>query len=262
MMDKTIISDHLSENYHIPCQSDVIYGPINSRRLGASLGINILPPGRKICNLDCLYCFYNRTIFDEPASGFPTIDDIISKVEAALKEQRHLDYITFSGNGSASLHPDFQDIVKGVIELRDKYYPGLPTAILSNSAGLDDEMKLSAFELIDHPIMKLDAGDEDMFQSMNRPAKGITFSSIMNTLTKMRGITLQTLFAGGIDNHKGQSFKSWIDTVRQIDPADVQIYTMHKSVPGLNLLQIPFEELSEIAKTASERLGFSVRAYY
>lgn len=238
----------------------MIYGPVNSRRLGSSLGINILPAGRKVCNLDCLYCFYGRTDIGELSSGFPSVDHILSEVEDALKKGSRLDYITFSGNGSASLHPDFIEIVKGVIQLRDKYNPGLPTAILSNSAGINDE-KLSAFEMIDLPIMKLDAGDEDMFQKMNRPVKGISFSNIVETLCKMRGITVQTLFAGGIDNYKGEAFEAWIETVREIDPANVQIYTMHQSVTDLNLLKISDTELSDVAQNASEKLGFSVKAY-
>ena len=238
-----------------------IYGPVNSRRLGVSLGINILPHGRKICNLDCLYCFYGKTETGEPPSGFPSVDDVLTQVENALKEHINLDYITFSGNGSASLHPDFPAIVKGAARLRDMYSPGLPTAILSNSAGLDDEKKLAAFELIDLPIMKLDAGNEEMFLKLNRPVKGVTFSAVVETLSKMRGITLQTLFAGGIDNHKGENFESWIDTARAINPADVQIYTMHQSVTDIDLLKIPDDELSGISKSASERLGFSVKAY-
>jgi len=250
-----------AENIYIPYQKNVVYGPVNSRRLGTSLGINILPPGRKVCNLDCLYCFYGSSDTGDLSSAFPSVDHILSEVEEALIKGSRLDYITFSGNGSASLHPEFLDIVKGVADLRDQYYPGIPTAILSNSAGIGDD-KLAVFERIDLPIMKLDAGDEKMFKRMNRPAKGITFSGIVNTLSRMRGITLQTLFAGGIDNHKGKAFDNWIEVVRTIDPANVQIYTMHKSVPELQLLKIPDNELSVIAGDISKKLGFPVKAYY
>ena len=119
-------------------QRKIIYGPVNSRRLGRSLGINILPRSQKICSFNCLYCQYGLNDRKNSKNNkviFPDQNEVLLAVENALK---HLDpppaYLTFSGNGEPTLHPEFPDIVDRIQWLKKKQCPESKTAILSNSS--------------------------------------------------------------------------------------------------------------------------------
>jgi wyosine [tRNA(Phe)-imidazoG37] synthetase (radical SAM superfamily) len=246
--------------FPIPLQRGVIYGPVHSKRLGLSLGINLLPAGKKICNLDCLYCFYGRTDFRPKSGDFPAAEAVLAEIESALKKGQALNYITFSGNGAATLHPEFGLIVKKTVELRDRYYPGLPLAILCNSAGLNED-KLKTLDLIDHRIMKLDSAEEAVFRKMNRPKRGIKLKDIISTLSTMRGVIIQTLFAGGIDNHKGQALEKWTKAVMEIEPAGVQVYTLDCSLPDVGLFKIENGELFTLAEKLTQKMKLPVKAF-
>lgn len=249
-------------NYPIPLQRGVVYGPIDSKRLGRSLGINLLPTTVKICSFDCLYCFYGRTDFKAGLELLPAKERILEEIEAGLQRGLELDYITFSGNGAATLHPDFAEIARGVVKLRNEYYPGLPIAILSNSTELDRREVVEAMNLIDHPIMKLDAGGEATFRKLNRPRRGIKLESVIDSLQGMLGITLQTVFIGGeAANCRGEALDRWIEAVGRINPESAQIYSADVSAPELGLEKVEEDELRRIAERTTQATGTPVKVF-
>lgn len=245
----------------IPLQPGAVYGPLHSKRLGSSLGINLLPTTKKLCNLDCLYCFYGRTDFKAGPDECPPAEQILYEVETALKKDQLINYITFSGNGAATLHPDFPAIVRKITELRDEYYPGTPVAILSNSTGIEGDEIIEAFDLFDLPIMKLDTAEATVFKKLNRPRRGVKLHDIINILKSMRGITIQTLFVEGLTNCRGEVLEKWIEAVGEINPAAVQIYTLDRSMPESGLIKLEDDELFRLADYASTALGLPVKAY-
>jgi len=183
----------------------ITYGPVNSRRLGLSLGINLMPPSVKVCSFDCVYCQYGwtkeREIRDEHRALIPGVEDVARAVETALTALPSAPaYITFSGNGEPSLHPDFPDIVEAVKATRDRLAPGARTAILSNSSAAAEERILKALAGLDTRIMKLDCGTEGLFQRYSRPAAGITLEGVTNGLAELSclaPVTIQALWSGG-----------------------------------------------------------------
>jgi wyosine [tRNA(Phe)-imidazoG37] synthetase (radical SAM superfamily) len=221
----------------LPLKNKIIYGPVSSRRLGRSLGINLLPPGRKWCTFDCLYCQYGWTPPPEgldPSAGVPAPEDVERAVAAALSA---LDpppaYLTFSGNGEPTLHPRFPEIVEIVRRLRDRLAPRAKIALLSNAAGILSPAVRGAVGRIEHPILKLDAGNEPVFLSYNRPDPGIAYDRVVGGLKDAPGIMIQTLFsAGPKGNLQASHLDDWIERIEEIRPVDVQIYTLARTVPS------------------------------
>jgi len=253
--------DFKNIDFPIPLQAGAVYGPIHSKRLGLSLGINLLPTSMKVCNLDCLYCFYGRTDFKAGPGLCPSAESILTEIESNLQKQPEIDYITFSGNGAATLHPEFPEIVLKTAELRNKYFPGTPLAILSNSTGIDTPEIFDSFKIFDHPMMKLDTGDERIFRKLNRPKKGVTLEDIINLLKSMRGITIQTLFADGIANHEGDALDKWMQAIEDINPAAIQIYTLDRSMPENNLIKLNNKILHSIAEKVNNTLHIPCKAF-
>ena len=248
--------------YPIPLQKGVIYGPMSSKRLGKSLGINLLPTEFKVCNFDCLYCFYGRTDYKHSSEHCPPMEGILKEVEAALRSDTYIDYITFSGNGTATLHPEFPAIVREVTALRDKHRLGIPVAILSNSTGLEKPEVLEVFSLFDMPIMKLDAATDTVFKNLNRPRQGIKVSGIIEKLEGMRGITIQTLFVDGeVVNYKGFELERWMEALIRIKPESVQIYTMDRDLVQMGLTRLTDDMLHRIADYTFKTTGVPVKAF-
>lgn len=251
----------------LPLKEHIIYGPVRSRRLGRSLGINLLPPNEKWCTFDCLYCQYGLTSgaqggADENKRAVPSIEKVVQAVEAALRE---LDeppaYLTFSGNGEPTLHPDFPRIVEAVRKLRDRLVPDAKTALLSNSSRAGEAAIRAAISRLDRPILKLDAGNEIVFRSFNRPKAGIRYDDIIAGLEAMRGITMQSLFcAGPQGNLEEAHIADWIDKVKQIQPRDVQIYTISRPVPTKALAQAPAAAMLGI-RDRLQRAGISAEVF-
>lgn len=249
-------------HYPVPLQAGIIYGPIPSKRLGTSLGINLLPTTVKVCSFDCLYCFYGRTDFKVEVDLCPGKDEVLSAVEEALQEGRNLDYITFSGNGAATMHPEYLPIVIGVAELRNRYYPGTPIALLSNSTELDKPEVIEALYKIDHPIMKLDTGDEAVFRKLNRPRKGIKLQDIIDNLSKLKGVTLQTVLVDGeAANFKGEAWEKWLGAVKTIKPQAVQIYSLDESIPEMGVYKVDDDTIFRLAKDAEDKTGVLVKGF-
>ncbi len=246
-------------------QRDVVYGPIHSRRLGSSLGINLLPITRKLCTFDCIYCQYGTAPPASPVgneSSFPAPEDVLRKVREAISQQPHLDYLTFSGNGEPTLHPLFPKIVADVRRLRDQLCPRVRLAILSNSSQVFRPDIRRVLEQVDEPIMKLDAGDASTFAEMNRPTPGLQFEKILTGLRAMPRLIIQTMIvAGQAQNVEGQAHEAWLTAIRQLAPQEVQIYSIDRPVPATGLRKVPIETLQWVARRAQERTGIKVTAY-
>ncbi len=241
-------------------QTDVIYGPVNSRRLGNSLGINLLSAEAKICTFDCVYCHYGRTDFERRVS-FPSKNLIMHKIENALKERKNIDYVTFSGNGEPTLHPNFIEIVNETIKLRDDISPGIPLAILSNSSKASDTHIRKVLEKLDVCIMKLDAGDENTFKKINRP-HNVSLREIINGLKHLKSFILQCVMVDGKCQNVGEkAIKNWIDVVSIIKPKEIQIYSTDRPVAMEGVEKVGKIRLSEIAREIEEKTGIITRVY-
>jgi wyosine [tRNA(Phe)-imidazoG37] synthetase (radical SAM superfamily) len=233
-------------------QKNIVYGPVNSRRLGRSLGINILPAGKKICTFNCLYCQYGWTDYDMVKNvqkeDFPGTEMIISSVEEALAGLGEPPaYLTFSGNGEATIHPDFPEIVDGLIKLRNRTAPGSKTAILSNSTLADNENVRKALAKLDARIMKLDAGSQAVFASYNDPMDDIILDSITDALMLLKDVTIQSLFTGGLlGNYSQSTVDDWIAKIKKIKPVSVQIYTLDRGTPSLSISRLDTADLNKI----------------
>ncbi len=236
----------------IPLQSGIIYGPVNSRRLGRSLGINLLPVDFKICTFNCLYCQYgwtkihSRDISDNKV--WPTMVKVVQETECVLKTLNPKpSYITFSGNGEPTLHPNFPELVREIKILRDKWSPISKIAILSNSTTIDDQRICDAINSLDVKIMKLDCGNYDRLNYYNRPCCDIQYEGIFSSLKLIDDLIIQSLFSDGPDgNSQIDDVNSWIEKIRDLSPNAVQIYTIQRKYPSKNISPLSYEKLKNI----------------
>lgn len=244
-------------------QKGVIYGPIKSRRLGSSLGVNILPSDKKVCTFDCCYCQYGRS--ESPGhlpERLPPIERILEAVRAALTEFRSLDAITFSGNGEPTMHPDFPSIVREVRRLRDKLAPGVPIALLSNSSLCMDERIRGAISDVELRIMKLEVGSQEMLEAVNKPGKGTKLDRIISSLVEIPGIIIQALFIkGSVDNRSEAALQDWYTALRRIKPTEVQVYSLDRPVPQEGLKAVDMQELESISEVIKSQLHLTAKAY-
>lgn len=249
-------------------QKGIIYGPVNSRRLGLSLGINLMPGTYKLCSFNCIYCHYGWTdkqaLDLTPFAGdFPGPDDVAEAVEEALVSDTPFDYITFSGNGEATIHPDFPKIVTAVKKLRDRHRPQARLALLSNSTGLINDRVRESIADIDLPVMKLDAGTETCFRAINRPPKSITLQMIVDRLRSLPNLHLQTVFlSGNPDNTTIEELDAYFEHLRQLTPVQVHIYSIDRPVPGTNISLVSPERLETIAREGREKTGVDIVSFY
>ncbi len=249
-------------------KSGIIYGPVNSRRLGRSLGINLSPSGYKLCSFNCVYCHFGWT--RKLSSGFDTFRDdlpgrleIKAAVEEALMPGHEFDYLTFSGNGEPTLHPDFPELVDEVIAMRKLYRPEIKLGLLSNSTGLVHESVRRAVSKIDFPMLKLDAGTEDTFKAINRPAPGVSFQSIIDGLISTPNIIIQSvLFDGNPSNVTDAELDAYFGLLTRIKPREVHIYSIDRPVPKTEIALVPPERLEEIAERGRRQTGLQITAFY
>ncbi|MBU0711895.1 radical SAM protein [bacterium] len=235
-------------------QNSIIYGPIASRRLGRSLGVNLLPFYQKTCTLDCLYCQYGWSRFSNlETAKYPSVTEILSALEQALKNLPvPPDYITFSGNGEPTLHPEFGSIVEEVKQLRDSLAPIARVAVLSNSTTVTRDSIRAALEKLDDRIMKLDAGNAASFEIYNRPYPSFEFNRIVKGLASLSDVTIQALFTGGKDgNYSPGSILDWVDKIVEIKPRKVQIYTLARGYPAPTIENLSRTELNHIRQRLS-----------
>lgn len=238
----------------------IIFGPVRSRRLGVSLGINLLPSTRKVCNFNCIYCecgWTNDSKRDE--SRLPARIEVAEALEiklAAMKKKgTPPDVITFAGNGEPTLHPDFPGIIDDTIELRNKYFPGTTIAVLSNSSTITLPHIKEALLKVDKNILKLDSGFDLTVRIHNQPRVNVKVAELIENLKKFNGqLIIQTLFLRGIingrviDNTTPEEIEAWLKAVEMIRPAEVMIYTISRDTPeGGRFSKITTAELNKIA---------------
>lgn len=236
-----------------------IFGPIHSRRLGVSLGINLMPDDGKICSFDCLYCEAGYNSQGAGKSGLPTVTRVASDLEAKLREMKEagepLDVITFSGNGEPTLHPRFPEIVDNVIRLRDKYYPDAKISVLSNSTRIFDSDVAEALRKVDNNILKLDSAVESTMRLIDRPNDpAFTVERVVESLRQFEGqAIIQTMLLRGehdgvgVDNTTDAELDALIDAYRRINPREVMIYSLDRSTPEEKLVKVEREEMLRIA---------------
>ena len=254
-----------SEATTYPLTRGIVYGPVRSRRLGYSLGINLFPAGHKVCPFDCVYCEYGRTT-DLAAradrSGVPSVAAVLAAVESALAGHDKLEYITFSGHGEPTVYPDFAQVVQGVIELRDRLQPDAKVAVLSCSGVVTRPGVRAALNLVDERIMKLDAGDAATFQAINRPVAGLALESIVEGLAALRGVVIQRMVLGGeLSNGGGPAHEAWLEAVIKIQPQEIQLYSVDRPTAETGILKVPLEELTRLADEVQARTGIPTAAY-
>ncbi|MCX8014725.1 MAG: hypothetical protein N2748_01780 [candidate division WOR-3 bacterium] len=252
----------------LPLQKGIIYGPVNSKRLGRSLGINLLPTTKKICSFDCIYCHYGKTTvktLTPNSSDLPTAEQVKTAIELALKSPLEIDALTFSGNGEPMLHPDFPKIVTIAKELKDRYRPQIPLNLLSNSSYLVKSLAIDSLSLIDNRIFKLDCADQETFQLINNPVDGLNIIEIINRLeelSRVLPITIQTVFIdGAIKNYQGEIFNYWLKAIIQIKPQKIQIYSTDRPVANQQVQMVSDEKLNELAELITKRTKIPTIAY-
>lgn len=247
----------------IPLKDNIIYGPVNSKRLGRSLGINILSSTEKICSFNCIYCQYGIT--KKTADSFFSIEEIERALTDFFSNSLKIDYLTFSGNGEPTLHPQFGEIVKIVKKMRDRYLPSIPIALLSNSSTINN-LSYEILEMIDVKIFKLDAGNKELFLKINRPIVNISLEEIVKGLKKVSKkfpITIQTMFISFSEenNYEKTALKDYLSKIKEIKPAFIQIYSCDRPVAINNVNLISNEKLKELEELINKRTKILVRAY-
>ena len=232
----------------------IAYGPIHSRRLGTSLGMELMPLAHKLCTFNCVYC---ECGWNTPVSHpkLPTREEVKMALEARLKEGLDLDVITFSGNGEPTLHPDFLSIIEDTCALRDQYCPKAKVSVLSNSTQLGRTDVVQALRLCDNRILKLDAATDEMMRRIDLPVnEHLTVKQIIEWLAQFNGdFTLQTCFLRGehagqrIDNTTPEELEAWYKAVDTMHPKQIMIYVIDRKTPEENLTKISREEMETIA---------------
>jgi wyosine [tRNA(Phe)-imidazoG37] synthetase (radical SAM superfamily) len=236
-----------------------------ARRLGVSLGINLLPTEYKLCSFNCLYCQYGWTkkaTFrpGERLEDLPSVDAVAAALEIALTEfsrdARKIDAISICGNGEPTLYPALAEVIVTVKKLRDRYQPQARVAILSNSSTVGDPSVRAALELFDLKIMKFDAGSEEMFRQLNHPAAPVYVGEIVAGLKKLKNTFLQSCFVQGrVTNADPDSVGMWIEKVREIHPLAVQIYTLDREPADKRIDRVSLATLHWIANEVRWRAG-------
>ena len=251
----------------------IIFGPVNSRRLGVSLGVNLLPQHKKVCTFDCIYCECGWTKPDSyHLDTYHDRLDVKTALEAALTQikmdKTGLDNITFGGNGEPTLHLFFSEIVDDAIVLRDKFFPHVNISVLSNATNLHETSVVNALKKVDNPILKLDAGTESTFRLINNPMIEITQKQIVNDIinAQIKNSIIQSLFLKGnykgipIDNTDETDLKIWLKHLQQIKPKSVMIYSIARETPAHGLIKLTKAELESIAQRVMD-IGIKVESY-
>lgn len=250
--------------------SETVFGPIHSRRLGTSLGINLLPDDGKVCSFDCLYCEAGFNAQGTGTTGLPTREEVASKLEEKLSAMRsageNLDVITFSGNGEPTLHPDFAAVVKDTLDLRDRYFPDVKVSVLTNSSRLDREDVVNALKSIDNNILKLDSAVESTMRVIDRPTSpAFTVDKAIARLKQFGGTgIIQTMMLRGeynghrIDNTTEAETDALIEAYRAVRPRSIMIYSIDRKTPAEKLQKVPKDELERIAAKIISRTGITV----
>ena len=249
-----------------------IFGPVHSRRLGVSLGINLLPADGKVCTFDCIYCECGFNKDHRPSKALPTREEVREALETRLLDMRQNgptpDVLTFAGNGEPTSHPHFPEIIEDTLALRDKYFPNAKVSVLTNSTFIHRPAVFNALNKIDNNILKLDTVDEGYIHEVDRPAGHYSVREIIGNMKSFKGnCIIQTMFLKGghqgkdVDNTSDKYVLPWLEAVKEIAPRQVMIYTIDRETPDHDLQTATQEELDRIAALVREA-GIAVSVSY
>ena len=248
----------------------IIFGPVQSRRLGVSLGVNLLPVNKKICTFDCIYCECGFN--GENASvqtKMPRREEVKNKMEQVLTDMQNKgqapNVITFAGNGEPTIHKDFKGIIEDTVSLRNHYFPDARIAVLSNATLIHKPDVVAGLKMVDDNILKLDSGLEETIKVLDQPNPGFSLKQLVENLKQFEGkFIIQTMFVRGsyknktIDNTTEQDITSWLELIKKVSPQSVMIYTIERDTPIEGLTKVSVEEMNAIAQRVQE-LGISTQ---
>ena len=234
-----------------------IFGPVHSRRLGISLGINLLPADGKVCSFDCIYCECGFNEDHRPSLPLPTREEVAEKLEqklqAMVEEQQLPDVLTFAGNGEPTCHPHFAEIIADTIRLRNQYCPKAKVSVLSNSTMIHRQAVHDALMLVDNNILKLDTIEPMYINKVDHPNGTYDVNTIIERMKAFNGhLIIQTMFMRGECNgesgdNTGEAYVApWLEAVKDIKPQQVMIYTIDRETPTQGLLKATHEQLDQI----------------
>ncbi|MBQ9261385.1 MAG: radical SAM protein [Prevotella sp.] len=235
-----------------------IFGPVHSRRLGISLGINLMPADGKVCSFNCIYCECGLNEDHRPELPLPEREEVAEKLEQKLKqmvsEGQLPDVLTFAGNGEPTCHPHFPEIINDTIRLRDKYCPEAKVSVLSNSTMIYRKSVHDALMLVDNNILKLDTVDTEYIKKTDQPNGSYDVKKIIECMKAFNGhIIIQTMFMRGtipsgesVDNTGEEYVGPWLEAVKDIKPQQVMIYTIDRETPTQGLQKATHEQLDTI----------------
>lgn len=249
-----------------------IFGPIHSRRLGVSLGINLLPEDGKVCTFDCLYCECGFNALRRARKPMPTREEVAAALEEKLLSMQAEgvapDVLTFAGNGEPTIHPQFARIIDDTLALRDKYFPAAKVSVLTNATLITRPAVFDALCRVDNNILKLDTVCEEYIRFVDRPTMAYNLDEIIDTLAKFgKNAVIQTMFMKGevdgrsIDNTGDEYVLPWLQIVKKIAPREVMIYTVDRETPQQGLEKATREELDRIVGLLKSE-GISATASY
>ena len=244
---------------------DIVFGPIYSRRLGSSLGVNILPSKGKLCNFDCVYCECGWNKDGIAERRFP----VLAEVEAALEEKMSraaaegvpVDSVTFSGNGEPTMNPDFPQIIDATLRLRDRYFPSAKVSVLSNATLIGRADIAEALMKVDNPILKIDASSDALVKQINKPVGSYRLEDVVGNLARFNGnFILQTMFlkSPDFDTAAQEPLERWRNLVRQLKPRQVMVYTIDRETPDKSLEKYTVEEMTAFVQPLIDE-GFDVQ---
>ena len=246
-------------------REETVFGPIFSRRLGSSLGINLLPVNGKICTFDCIYCECGWNKDGRNDTRLPKAFEVREALETKLKQlvsdRIPVDSITFSGDGESTINPDFPQIIDDTLVLRDKYYPFAKVSVLSNATQVHRPEIFRALRKVDNPIMKIDAPTNALVEKINHPAPGYDVNRVVEALKQFNGdFILQTMFlkSKDFDSSSPEVLNGWMDIVRQLKPREVMAYTIDRPTPEEGLQKFTVEEMQAFLKPLIDE-GFNLQ---
>ena len=244
---------------------DIVFGPIFSRRLGSSLGVNILPSKGKLCNFDCIYCEcgWNKDGISDKI--FPRLEQVEAalekKMSKASAEGVPVDSITFSGNGEPTMNPDFPQIIDATLRLRDKYFPEAKVSVLSNATLIGRKPVADALKKVDNPILKIDAASDEAIAIINKPVGRYSLDEVVENLKAFDGnFILQTMFlrSDAVDTVTPELLGRWMDLVRTLKPREIMVYTIDRETPDKTLGKYSVEEMTAFVQPLIDE-GFKIQ---
>ena len=246
-------------------REETVFGPIRSRRLGDSLGINLLPEKGKICSFDCIYCECGWNKDGRNDTRLPSAEKVRNDLETKLKQcqanQINIDSITFSGDGEPTLNPEFPQIIDDTIRLRNQYYPNSKITVLSNATRVHLPEVFNALRKVDNPTMKIDAPTNELIEKINHPAPGYDINKVVEALKQFNGdFIMQTMFlkSKDFDSSSPEVLNGWMDIVRLLKPREVMVYTIDRPTPEEGLQKFTVEEMRRLVQPLIDE-GFLIQ---